>query len=84
MDEETGVIRTNVDIDREEEDQFVFDVFVKDNGIPSFTSTGSVVINVMDQNDNIPKFSQPDGYEGHVTEDDSDPVDKQQVKLVGD
>jgi len=56
----TGVLFTAVDtFDREFEDQFVFTALVVDLGIPPRSTTSTVIINVIDVNDNNPEFDQP-------------------------
>ncbi|GAB1610342.1 protocadherin gamma-C4-like [Argonauta hians] len=54
-----GFITCNIPLDREEEDVYKFEVFVKDNGKPSLNNTANVVIEVLDRNDNDPYFIYP-------------------------
>ncbi|GAB1610346.1 protocadherin gamma-C4-like [Argonauta hians] len=54
-----GFITCNIPLDREEEDMYKFEVFVKDNGKPSLNNTANVVIEVLDRNDNDPYFIYP-------------------------
>ncbi|GAB1604324.1 protocadherin beta-15-like [Argonauta hians] len=54
-----GFISTTEALDREQQEVFKFKVLVKDNGVPSLNSTASVVVEVMDKNDNAPYFTFP-------------------------
>lgn len=54
----TGIITANASLDRETHgDESIFCVFAADKGDPAQTSTGTVVINILDLNDNDPIFS---------------------------
>ncbi|XP_062249993.1 protocadherin Fat 2 isoform X1 [Platichthys flesus] len=57
IDSETGVISTHTALDREAKPEHCIEVIVSDNGSPSLSSTASVVIRVLDANDNRPKFT---------------------------
>ncbi|GAB1603896.1 protocadherin beta-15 isoform X1 [Argonauta hians] len=54
-----GFISTTQSLDREQQDTYRFQVFVKDNGTPSLNNTANVIIEVMDKNDNAPYFTFP-------------------------
>ena len=54
-----GFISTVMSLDHEFQTSYQFKVLVKDNGIPSLTSTANVVIEVRDENDNAPYFTFP-------------------------
>ncbi|XP_029644879.1 protocadherin-17 isoform X1 [Octopus sinensis] len=54
-----GFISTRKPLDHEIKNIYKFQVFVKDNGKPSFNNTANVFIEVMDENDNAPYFSFP-------------------------
>ncbi|VDI11090.1 protocadherin delta 1 [Mytilus galloprovincialis] len=56
IDNETGQIFANQMLDREIQEQYIFQVFASDHGNPSMTGTGSVSILVDDVNDNAPEF----------------------------
>ncbi|XP_014781381.1 protocadherin beta-15 isoform X1 [Octopus bimaculoides] len=54
-----GFISTTMSLDREKQDVYKFQVFVKDNGLPSLNDTANVVVEILDQNDNAPFFTFP-------------------------
>ncbi|XP_071382628.1 protocadherin Fat 1-like, partial [Centroberyx affinis] len=53
----TGVISTLSALDREDKPEHSIEVIVSDNGSPALRSTATVVIRVLDDNDNRPKFT---------------------------
>ncbi|XP_042348803.1 protocadherin Fat 2 [Plectropomus leopardus] len=57
VDPKTGVISTLSALDREDKPEHSIEVIVSDNGSPSLRSTATVVIRVLDANDNRPKFT---------------------------
>ena len=68
IDSRTGEILTIQELDREEQEMYSFEVYALDQGQPSLTSTGNVLIFVLDVNDNPPVFSE-DPYTFSVSED---------------
>ncbi len=54
----TGAITAKTVFDREQVQQFQFQVLATDGGNPSHTSTALVFVDILDMNDEIPKFSQ--------------------------
>ncbi|XP_072481071.1 protocadherin Fat 4 isoform X1 [Notamacropus eugenii] len=54
----TGEIRSIRSLDREKVPQYVLTVRCSDKGTPSQSTTVTVIINVLDENDNAPRFSQ--------------------------
>ena len=76
-----GVITTKAYLDRERTDTYEFDLYVKDEGKPPMTSSARITVVVDDVNDHAPQFGHP-RYEGFIVEDDTDPVDRQPVKMV--
>lgn len=54
-------------LDRETRDRYDLTVLASDNGTPSATATARVIINVMDSNDNDPKFLRS-SYEFSIEE----------------
>ncbi|XP_036985754.2 protocadherin Fat 4 isoform X1 [Artibeus jamaicensis] len=54
----TGEIRSIRPLDREHVSQYVLTVMSSDKGSPSQSSSVNVVINILDENDNAPRFSQ--------------------------
>ena len=67
IDTKTGVITTSEKLDREEAASYNLVITARDHGIPSLSSTVSVSVEVRDENDNTPKFSQP-FYQASVLE----------------
>ncbi|KAM4622175.1 protocadherin Fat 2 [Polymixia lowei] len=58
VDSQTGVINTLTALDREDKSEHSVEVIVSDNGSPALRSTATVVIQVLDDNDNRPKFTE--------------------------
>ncbi|CAI9732488.1 protocadherin gamma-A11-like isoform X4 [Octopus vulgaris] len=56
---DTGFILTSQPLDREQQEIYKFEVFVRDNGRPSLNSTSNVIVEVVDENDNAPYFTFP-------------------------
>ncbi|CAE1240583.1 PCDHD1 [Acanthosepion pharaonis] len=54
-----GLISTVVSLDREFQEIYKFQVFVKDNGTPALSNTVNVIVEVKDVNDNAPYFIFP-------------------------
>lgn len=54
-------------LDREARDRYDLTVLASDNGTPSATATAKITVNVMDANDNDPKFLRS-SYEFSVEE----------------
>ncbi|ESO84012.1 hypothetical protein LOTGIDRAFT_229554 [Lottia gigantea] len=65
----TGFISVLTELDSESVDQFQFVVEVVKQGYPILTSSCSVIVEIIDTNDNYPVFNSPDGYTGFVDED---------------
>lgn len=63
----SGWIYLRGTLDREACDRYDLTVLASDNGTPSATATARVIINVMDANDNDPKFLRT-AYEFSVEE----------------
>ena len=59
IDSNTGVITTSEKLDREEAASYNLVIAARDHGTPSLSSTVSVSVKVLDENDNTPKFSLP-------------------------
>ncbi|CAF1395310.1 unnamed protein product [Adineta steineri] len=86
IDHQTGIIRTTIQFDYEEIKNFSFNVTAMDHPKigQQFKTTAMVFVNIIDQNDNIPKFPQstyefsisennaPQSYIGQVTAIDPD------------
>ncbi|XP_069469096.1 protocadherin-20-like [Ambystoma mexicanum] len=56
LDGSTGILTVRIDLDREQDARYTFLVLAGDQGSPPRSSTCTVVINVLDQNDNGPLF----------------------------
>jgi len=67
IDVNTGEVRVKNQLDREEVQRYQFHVAAADKGVPSKTGTATVVVNVLDRNDNDPKFMLS-GYSFSVIE----------------
>lgn len=55
----SGVLKTNIVLDREIRDQYRLTVIATDEGVPQMTGTARISINVIDVNDNQPTFPPP-------------------------
>ncbi|XP_066585244.1 cadherin-related tumor suppressor [Prorops nasuta] len=58
IDSETGEINTNANLDREEISSYELIVEARDQGQPRLTGTATVLITVLDKNDNPPRFTR--------------------------
>ncbi|XP_067899138.1 protocadherin Fat 1 [Heterodontus francisci] len=59
IDPKTGLITTTVrKLDREKRNEHNLEVTVSDNGVPPMQSTAKVVVEIVDENDNAPKFPE--------------------------
>ncbi|XP_044138100.1 protocadherin gamma-B2-like [Bufo gargarizans] len=56
---ETGVLYTQRSFDYEKQTEFFIQVTAKDNGSPSLNSNATLIIHIVDQNDNAPKILYP-------------------------
>ncbi|XP_014784415.1 protocadherin beta-15 isoform X2 [Octopus bimaculoides] len=54
-----GFISTIESLDYEQNNNYKFQVLVKDNGNPQLNNTANVIVEVMDENDNAPYFTFP-------------------------
>ena len=59
LDQISGMLISAVELDREERSVHQLIVVVRDEEVPSFVSTATVVVRVRDNNDNRPKFLFP-------------------------
>lgn len=67
VEENTGIIRARTSFDREKESQKVVEILGMDHGNPALTSTVSLILTILDVNDNRPVFTQST-YEFRVME----------------
>ncbi|XP_063304070.1 protocadherin gamma-B1-like isoform X15 [Pelobates fuscus] len=61
---ETGVIYAQRSFDYEQHKEFQIQINAKDNGAPSLSSNATLVIHIIDQNDNTPKILYPSRESG--------------------
>ncbi|KAJ3658411.1 hypothetical protein Zmor_010149 [Zophobas morio] len=52
----SGILKTNIVLDREIRDNYKLTVIATDEGVPQMTGTARIVINIVDVNDNQPTF----------------------------
>ncbi|XP_072450774.1 protocadherin-11 X-linked isoform X3 [Chiloscyllium punctatum] len=67
VDRRTGILSAMRRLDRERQDRYVFTVLARDGGKPSIQSNATVVVTVLDQNDNSPSFTHSE-YNFYVPE----------------
>ncbi|XP_028975321.1 protocadherin-1 isoform X6 [Esox lucius] len=67
IDPKTGEVRVRNTLDREHKERYEFHVAAADKGVPSLRGTATVVVKVLDRNDNDPKFMLS-GYSFSVLE----------------
>ncbi|XP_071979202.1 protocadherin-11 X-linked isoform X3 [Engystomops pustulosus] len=67
LDRRTGILTAVRKLDREKQNNYIFKVIAKDNGLPSLQSNTTVNITVLDQNDNSPSFTHNE-YNFYVPE----------------
>ena len=67
IDEDSGVVRTRVTMDYEKVQSLVFTVIAKDAGTPPLFANQSVLLRIIDRNDEIPRFHRA-YYTFHVAE----------------
>ena len=89
---DTGYLYTQGQLDRELSDHYTVIVVAMDNGIPPRSSTATVQINILDENDNSPVFqedeyhfgleeTQQSGMEvGYVSASDPDLTDNKHIQ----
>lgn len=58
IDEKSGIIRTHAILDRENTTSFSVIVVAQDQGEPPLSGSATVIISVLDKNDNKPSFNQ--------------------------
>ncbi|XP_062916699.1 protocadherin-11 X-linked [Mobula hypostoma] len=67
VDRRTGILSAMRRLDREKQDRYVFTVLARDGGKPSIQSNATVILTVLDQNDNSPSFTHSE-YNFYVPE----------------
>uniref|UniRef100_A0A8D0AYF9 Protocadherin 7 n=1 Tax=Salvator merianae TaxID=96440 RepID=A0A8D0AYF9_SALMN len=58
IDPDSGDVRVQAVLDREQKDTYEFQVTARDKGLPSLQGSTTVVVRVADRNDNDPRFMQ--------------------------
>ncbi|XP_069825356.1 protocadherin gamma-B1-like isoform X12 [Dendropsophus ebraccatus] len=79
---ETGVIYAQRSFDYEQHKEFYIQINARDNGSPSLSSNTTLLIHIMDQNDNAPKILFPSSDIGGMTAFDMVPFDSEQGSLI--
>lgn len=54
----SGIVKTNIVLDREIRDSYQLKVIATDEGVPQMTGTATIRVNIIDVNDNLPTFPQ--------------------------
>ncbi|VDP69737.1 unnamed protein product [Echinostoma caproni] len=67
VDNETGMIRSRGNLDRERQNHFQLEIKVTDGGTPKLTTFGIVDVQILDYNDEAPIFEKQ-AYEFRITE----------------
>ncbi|KAI4876242.1 hypothetical protein NFI96_013779 [Prochilodus magdalenae] len=57
LDRKTGVLTASRVFDREDQERFLFTVTARDNGTRALQSQAAVIVTILDENDNSPKFT---------------------------
>ncbi|XP_046326847.2 protein dachsous-like [Haliotis rufescens] len=56
IDSTTGVVKATMSLDREEKDTYIVSVYVRDGGYPTNYDQATIIISILDINDNTPVF----------------------------
>ncbi|XP_073423461.1 protocadherin gamma-B1-like [Dendrobates tinctorius] len=79
---ETGVIYAQRSFDYEQQKEFYIQINARDNGSPPLSSNTTLLIRIVDQNDNAPKILYPSADSGGVTAYEMVPFDSEQGSLI--
>ncbi|XP_075711690.1 protocadherin gamma-B1-like [Rhinoderma darwinii] len=79
---ETGVLYAQRSFDYEQHKEFIIDINARDNGSPSLSSNATLLIHIVDQNDNAPKILYPSAESGGMNAFEMVPFDSEQGSLI--
>eukprot|EP00079_Xenopus_tropicalis_P015485 XP_004913195.1 PREDICTED: protocadherin gamma-B1-like [Xenopus tropicalis] len=79
---ETGVLYAQQSFDYEQHKQFEMEIMAKDNGFPSMTSNTTLLIHIIDRNDNTPNILYPSTQTGGSSCFEMVPFASEQGSLV--
>ncbi|XP_056424935.1 protocadherin gamma-B1-like, partial [Hyla sarda] len=79
---ETGVLYAQRSFDYEQHKEFYIQINVRDNGSPCLSSNTTLLIHIVDQNDNAPKILYPSPDSGGMTAFEMVPFDSEQGSLI--
>ncbi|XP_063784891.1 protocadherin gamma-B5-like isoform X13 [Pseudophryne corroboree] len=82
MNIETGVLYAQRSFDYEQYKEFLIQVTARDNGSPSLNSNVTLIIRIVDQNDNAPKILYPSADSGGPAVFEMVPFDSEQGALI--
>ncbi|XP_075061010.1 protocadherin gamma-B2-like [Mixophyes fleayi] len=79
---ETGVLYAQRSFDYEQHKEFLIQVNARDNGSPSLNTNATLVIRIVDQNDNAPKILYPSNESGGPAVFEMVPLASEQGSLI--
>ncbi|XP_063784912.1 protocadherin gamma-B1-like isoform X34 [Pseudophryne corroboree] len=79
---ETGVLYAQRSFDYEQHKEFLIQVTARDNGSPSLSSNATLIIHIVDQNDNAPKILYPSADSGGPAVFEMVPFSTEQGSLI--
>ncbi|XP_063784894.1 protocadherin gamma-B5-like isoform X16 [Pseudophryne corroboree] len=82
MNIETGVLYAQRSFDYEQHKEFLLQVTARDNGSPSLSSNVTLIIRIVDQNDNAPKILYPSADSGGPAVFEMVPFASEQGSLI--
>ncbi|XP_063784913.1 protocadherin gamma-B2-like isoform X35 [Pseudophryne corroboree] len=82
MNIETGVLYAQRSFDYEQHKEFLIQVSARDNGSPSLSSNATLIIRIVDQNDNAPKILYPSADSGGPAMFEMVPFASEQGSLI--
>ncbi|XP_063784920.1 protocadherin gamma-B1-like isoform X42 [Pseudophryne corroboree] len=79
---ETGVLYAQRSFDYEQHKEFLIQITARDNGSPSLSSNATLIIRIVDQNDNAPKILYPSADSGGPAVFEMVPFASEQGSLI--